>query len=158
MTFQKCVRFLDGAFVLFFFAFIDFSRGKAGAAKAAVVRRFADENEIVTVRVFRSARVDDFIIANRAQSDDIHETAIIVPGIIVHIAGNRWHADWIPIARDTADNALVNPFCFCRPDIAKTQGIGIGDDFGPHARDIAHIAADTGGRTFVWDDLRWAVV
>ena len=70
MSFQKGVRFLNGALVLIFFIFFQFKRSKTSAAKATVISRFTDKYNIITIGILGSVGMQYFIFAYNTKRND----------------------------------------------------------------------------------------
>ncbi len=103
--FEKRIAYLHiGAFLLGFLGELGGRHGRAVNAVAAGLR--ADVNHRVADAV--GLAVKDFILAEHAQREDIHQRIAVVAILENALAAHRRDAEAVAVVRDTRNHALQN--------------------------------------------------
>ncbi len=160
---QEWVRHLHRAAVELLVLVVEGDRGERRAAKARVVGRLADEDQVVglVLRLGGHAAVDDPALADDAQRDNVDQAVVVITRVEVDIATQAGHAERVRVLPYAVDHALDDPARAVGEGalgVAKTERIGHADDVRAHAIDVADDAADAGRRALDGQDLARVVV
>ena len=146
-------------------AFVEFFAGH-GRAMNAVAAGFG---AYINDRIARAAGlgVEDFVFANKAESECVHQRIAAVAGLEFGFAAEVGHAKAVAVAGDAADDAfddgviLVDelPLLRDRPcsrlDRPEAERIHDGQRTRAHGEDVAQNAADAGGRALKAAQCSW---
>jgi hypothetical protein len=93
----------------------------------------------------------DFVRAQRAEAKDVHQRIAVVGGVEINLAADGRHADAIAVMRDAAttpESRRRLAAAFGLPGRMSPKRSELISEHGPraHGEDVAHNAADAGGR------------
>ena len=104
------------------------------------------------------AREVDIFMSHRADAQGVDERVAEVGGVEDDLAADIREAQAVAVAADAADDAGQHAASVGRIERAEAQWIHHRERACAHRDDVAHDAADTGGRTLVRLDVRRMVV
>ncbi len=116
--------------------------GRPADAVAAGAR--AHEHQQVAHPGRRAA--DEPVAAGDAQAHGVHEAVLLVGGLEVHLAANRWHADRVAVVPDARHGSVQQEPRARGLQLPEPQRVEHRDRAGAHGEHVAQDPADACGR------------
>ena len=89
---------------------------------------------------------DEPVAAGDAQAHGVHEAVLLVGGLEVHLAANRWHADRVAVVPDARHGAVQQEPRARGLQLPEPQRVEHRDRAGAHGEHVAQDPADACGR------------
>ena len=128
-----------------FLFFLESTRRQSGRAVDSVAAgaRARQQQDISSPVGGRAGQIFD---ARDADAHGVHQRVLRIAVVEVNLAGHIGHADAVAIPADAVNDAFQQPPVRGRVRRAETERVEQGDGARAHGEDVAHDAADAGGR------------
>ena len=134
-----------GALFLGILGELDRGHGGAVDAVAAGLRAEIDHRQAR----LRRGGIEDLVRVGQAHAHRVDEDVAVIARVEIRLAADGRHADAVAVAADARHHAFEQAARLRMLRLAEAQRVEQRDRAGAHRKDVAHDAADAGGRALI---------